>query len=62
MSPGGSNELLSMESAATYLDVPKRTLQDNYRKWGIAHVWVGRCVKFRKRHLDSWIDSNTVTP
>ena len=60
MASGGSNRVVGMAEAAEYLAVPKRTLQDNYRKWGISHIRVGKAVKFRERHLESWLDANTI--
>ena len=53
---GGSNRLLSVESAAALLDMPVRRLRDNRARWGIPSIRVGREVRIRERDLVAWID------
>lgn len=53
---GGSNKLLTTREAAEYLALPSvRTLQDNWKKWGIPAAKFGRGLKFRVRDLDSFV-------
>jgi len=54
---GGSNRLLRMAEAAEYLNTPKRTLEQNWRRWGLRAHRIGRAVQFRERELERWIES-----
>lgn len=57
-------EWLSTESAAAYLNMPHRTLED-YRLRGIgpAYSKVGqRYVRYRRRDLDAWLLAGRVDP
>jgi excisionase family DNA binding protein len=55
-------ELLTREQAAEYLNIKPQTLA----KWAsqglneLPMVRVGRCVRYRREHLDRWIEQNTV--
>jgi hypothetical protein len=56
-------ELLDTAKAALYLDKPPGTLvQWRYHGTGPAYVKVGRAVRYRRRDLDAWLDSQTVRP
>lgn len=52
---GGSNKLLSVESAALYLDMPPARLRRYWRNFGLPARRVGRELRFRQRDLDSYI-------
>jgi excisionase family DNA binding protein len=52
--------LLTIEEAARYLGVSKLTLYGWVSQGKITYIKVGRFVKFRKLHLDTWIDTHTV--
>jgi hypothetical protein len=40
------------------LNVPKRRLRDNWRRWGIITTKVGRELRFRERDLHEYLESN----
>lgn len=52
--------LLTIEEAAGYLGVSKLTLYDWVSQRKITYLKVGRLVKFRKAHVDAWLDKHTV--
>jgi excisionase family DNA binding protein len=58
---GGSNKLLTPAQTAELLAVKERTLMDNYRRWNLQAVRVGRAVRFRERTIESWLDEQTIT-
>jgi excisionase family DNA binding protein len=51
-------ELFDMAGCADYLKIKKRTLQDNWRVWGLTAVKVGRALRFRESDLAAWLESN----
>ncbi len=53
---GGSSKLLSMSELADYLNKPHRTVQANWREWGIRGIRVGRSLRFRVRAVEKWLD------
>ena len=57
---GGSNRLLSVEELAAYLGVPKKTVYDCWRQWGLRGYRVGRYLRFRERHVEEWLQSREV--
>ena len=57
---GGSNRLLSVEELAAYLGVPKKTVYDRWRQWGLRGYRVGRSLRFRERHVEEWLSSREV--
>jgi excisionase family DNA binding protein len=57
---GGSNRLLSVEELAAYLGVPKKTVYDCWRKWGLRGYRVGRSLRFRERQVEEWLSSREV--
>lgn len=58
MPRGGSNALLSFETIAQRMEVPKRTVLDNYKRWGIPVVRVSdRILRVRERHFEAWLES-----
>jgi excisionase family DNA binding protein len=59
MASGGSNRLLTPATVAEYLGVSKRVLMAEYRRWGLRPTRVGRHVRFRERHVESWIEEHT---
>jgi Helix-turn-helix domain len=61
MPSGGSNQLLNLENAAAYLDMPARRLRENWRQWRIPAYKAGRELRFRVRDLENWIVSQRVT-
>jgi len=52
---GGSNRLLSVESAAAYLDMPVTRLRRHWRDFGLPARRVGRELRFRERDLDEYV-------
>ncbi|MFF0482000.1 DNA-binding protein [Streptomyces sp. NPDC004435] len=60
MARGGSNALLSFDTIADRMEVPKRTVLDNYKSWNIPVVRVsGRILRVRERDFEAWIDART---
>ncbi|GAA4187156.1 hypothetical protein GCM10022252_20220 [Streptosporangium oxazolinicum] len=56
MSSGGSNRLMSVEDVADYLGVPKSTVYDQWKTWGLPAYRVGRNLRFRERNVESWLE------
>ena len=52
---GGSNRLLTMMETAEFLGVPHRSLQANWKAWGLPGYRVGKRVQFRERDLERWL-------
>ena len=50
--------LYDMAGCAEYLKIKKRTLQDNWRQWGVVAVHVGRALRFRQSDIDKWLEAN----
>lgn len=59
MAAGGSNKLLTPDEVALLLGITRRVLMAEYRRWGLRVTRVGRHVRFRERHLEAWIETNT---
>lgn len=59
---GGSNRLLSVEEVAAHLGVPKKTVYGCWRAWGLRGYRVGRCLRFRERHVEEWLQSRSRHP
>lgn len=57
-----SHTLLTIDQTADYLGVSKLTIYDWVSKRTIAYVKVGRLLRFRQQHLDTWIEQHTVRP
>ena len=57
---GGSNRLLSVEELAAYLDVPKKTVYGCWPQCGLRGYRVGRYLRFRKRHVEEWLQTREV--
>lgn len=56
MPQGGSNALLSFETIAERMEVPKRTVLDNYKSWGIPVIRISdRILRVRERHFEAWL-------
>jgi len=53
---GGSNKLLTTEQTAEFLGVPKKTLYNQWREWGLRGYRVGQSLKFRERDLEDWLE------
>ncbi|MEU4718395.1 helix-turn-helix domain-containing protein [Nonomuraea dietziae] len=47
--------LMTMDTLATYLGVPKSWLYDN--AWQIPHTRVGRMYRFRRSEVDAWLEN-----
>ena len=62
---GGSNKVVSMHYAASYLQVSYKYFASMYKmpsaaypdRWGIPHHRIGGRVKFRVRDLENYLDS-----
>lgn len=58
-----ADALLREQDAADFLSLSVRTLQSwRIRLAGPPFVQVGRAVRYRRRDLIDWIDSNTIGP
>ena len=57
-----SSELLNRSEAAAYLDLKPQTLAcwASTRRYNLRFVKVGRCVRYRKRDLDAFLEARTV--
>ena len=54
---GGSNRMLDAQEVADLLGVPKATIYDEWRKWGLNGYRIGRHLRFREREVEAWIAS-----
>lgn len=52
---------MSPDQAAEFLSIPKRTLMDSYRKWGIPFVKIGKHIRFPTQALKKWVDERTTS-
>ncbi|MFE7072529.1 DNA-binding protein [Streptomyces sp. NPDC057620] len=60
MPRGGSNALLSFETIAERMELPKRTVLDNYKSWNIPVVRISeRILRVRERDFEAWLDAHT---
>ncbi|MFD9190444.1 hypothetical protein ACFWCA_19705 [Streptomyces phaeochromogenes] len=60
MARGGSSVLLSFETIAERMEIPKRTVLDNYRSWDMPVVRVSdRILRVRERDFEKWLDART---
>ncbi|MFF4620907.1 helix-turn-helix domain-containing protein [Nonomuraea jabiensis] len=55
LASGGSNRLMSVEEVAAYLGVPKSTVYDRWKDWGLPAFRVGRSLRFRERDVETWL-------
>jgi excisionase family DNA binding protein len=53
--------LMSPDQAAEFLSVPKRSLMDSYKRWGLPYVKVGKHVRFPTDGLQQWVDDRLST-
>ncbi len=53
---------MNIEQAARYLNTTSRQLRDLVRASVIPHFRVGRLIRFNRKKLEKWIDSNTENP
>ncbi|MGA5451892.1 hypothetical protein ACPCVO_35185 [Streptomyces umbrinus] len=50
--------MLSFETIAERMELPKRTLLDNYKSWDIPIVRVSdRILRVRERDFEAWLDA-----
>jgi excisionase family DNA binding protein len=54
--------LFNTEEAAAYLGVTKRWIRDRIAEGSIPRTKLKRLNRFRKSHLDKWIEEHTDTP
>ena len=54
------SKLLTIDEASEYLGISKLTLYGWVSARKLGFVKVGRLLKFKQEHLDSWIDQHTV--
>lgn len=47
---------MNPEQAAEFLSVPKRTLMDSYKRWGVPYVKIGKHIRFPTDRLTKWVD------
>src|SRR4051794_5552364 len=57
---GGSNRLLTVVEVAEYLGVPKKTVYECWRSWGLRAYKVGRHLRFRERDIGVWLERREV--
>jgi excisionase family DNA binding protein len=60
--PQGETRLLNVREAAKYLGTTPKTLYSKAWRHEIAHVKIGRSLRFDIRELDRLIDEGTVKP
>jgi len=58
---GGSNRMLNMRETAEFLGVSHKSLQSNWRRWGLPAYRIGKRVQFRERDLEAWLAKQSVT-
>ena len=56
------NNLLTIDEAAKYLGISKLTLYGWVSARKVGFIKVGRLVKFKQAHLDTWIEQHTIKP
>lgn len=57
---GGSNVLLTPNQASVKLGVSRRTLERNWKTWGLKKITLtARAVRFRERDLDNLIETRS---
>lgn len=56
LASGGSNRLMSVQEVADYLGVPKTTIYDRWKEWGLPAHRVGRHLRFRERNVETWLE------
>ncbi|QVJ00281.1 helix-turn-helix domain-containing protein [Nocardiopsis eucommiae] len=61
MSLGGSNRLMSPDEVAAYLGVPKKTVYDRWKEWGLRGIKVGRHLRFRERNVEAWVNAQEIS-
>ncbi|HYH52629.1 MAG TPA: helix-turn-helix domain-containing protein [Solirubrobacterales bacterium] len=54
--------LFDMAEAAEYLGMTERWMKDQLQYGTIPRTKLGRLNRFRKSHLDKWIEENTTMP
>ena len=56
------NALLTREQAAEFLGVRPQTLAAwvTAQRYALPFIKVGRCVRYRRRDLEKWLDARTV--
>ena len=52
--------MLSAAETAALIGVALSTLYKRWREWGLEPYRVGRLLKFRERHVESWLESRRV--
>jgi excisionase family DNA binding protein len=45
---------------AEYLSVPKKTIYDRWREWGLKGIKVGRHLRFRGRNIEDFLNRNVL--
>lgn len=52
--------MLTAKQVAALLNVPKKTLYEEYRHWGLETYKVGRGLRFPEQSVMSWLKSRRV--
>jgi excisionase family DNA binding protein len=55
---GGTSALMTVSEAASYLSVPTRWLSEAVRQRRVRCTRLGRHIRFRREHLDEFIEAN----
>lgn len=50
--------LMSPDQAAEFLSIPKRSLMDRYKSWGLPYVKIGKHIRFPTEALTKWVDDH----
>lgn len=57
-----SDQLLSVEQVAEYLQLNRSTVYDWAQKGKIPAIKLGQIWRFRRREIDRWLESHKVEP
>lgn len=53
---GGSNKLLTVTEVSQLLNVPRATVYDCWRSWGLEAYRIGKHLRFRERHVEAMLN------
>ncbi|MEV2274756.1 helix-turn-helix domain-containing protein [Nocardiopsis sp. NPDC049922] len=52
---------MSPVELAEYLSVPKQSIYERWRIWGLKPIKVGKHLRFRERDIENWLEANRVS-
>jgi predicted DNA-binding transcriptional regulator AlpA len=50
--------MLTMRATAEFLGKSHKTVQANWKTWGLPGIRIGKCIMFRERELETWLDQH----